>query len=219
MLATRWVRQSTRFGPTFVDYDARVLEPRGWTLEQSHWAARLSVACPPGPILELCAGAGQIGLAAAVLTGRPLLQVEVDPVAAGYARDNAARAGLGSRSEVRIATVEQALRPGERFGLIIADPPYLRSEQVADWPADPARAIDGGPDGLAVIRSCIAVADAQLMHGGFFLLQVAGREQAAQLQPALAARRLTVHDLLVVAPSRAIVSIGRPRHPGGRAWS
>jgi release factor glutamine methyltransferase len=136
--------RTTAFGPVRVRSDARVLAPRSWTLLQSKWAAELAEAAPPGPVAELCAGVGAIGLAAAVLTGRNLVQVEVDPVAAAYARTNAAAAGLAERVDVRQRPLEHALRPGEHFPLILADPPYLRSEDVERWPADPATAIDGG---------------------------------------------------------------------------
>ena len=171
-------RASCRFGPVRVDYDDRVLAPRPWTLIQSRWAAELAAAAAPGPILELCAGAGQIGLAAAVLADRDLCQVEADPVAAAYASENAARAGWADRVEVRVARLEDALRPGEQFPLLLADPPYLPSAEVPDWPADPVGAIDGGTDGLEVTRRVLDVAAAHLPGGGHLLLQVAGPAQA-----------------------------------------
>src|SRR4051812_32759180 len=103
------------FGPLVIGYDARVLPPRPWTLEQSQWAAVLCAEAEPGPLLELCAGAGQIGLAAAVLADRDLVQVEADALAAGYARANALRAGWSGRVEVRTERLEQALRADEVF--------------------------------------------------------------------------------------------------------
>ena len=79
-----------------------MLDARAWTLLQSEWAAALAAQAEPGPMLELCAGAGHIGLAAAVLAGRDLVQVEADEVAAGYAVRNAARAGWAARTQVRM---------------------------------------------------------------------------------------------------------------------
>jgi release factor glutamine methyltransferase len=167
-----------RFGQLVIRYDATVLEPRPWTLLQSEWAARLADDAAPGPILELCAGAGQIGLAAAVLAGRDLVQVEADPRAADYARANAVRAGWADRVDVRNADLDTAMQPGEVFPIIVADPPYLRTEDVGRWPADPVKAIDGGVDGLDVVRACLAVAADHLVLGGHLVLQVAGPEQA-----------------------------------------
>src|SRR4051812_586441 len=171
-------RQRCRFGPLEIDLDERVLVPRPWTFAQSEWAAELAVDAPAGALLELCAGAGQIGLAAAQLGGRPLVQVEADPVAAGYAAGNAVRAGLAGRTEIRCTRLETAIGPDERFPIVLADPPYLRSADVTRWPADPPTAIDGGPDGLAVVRACLDVAARCLPAGGALLLQVAGPLQA-----------------------------------------
>ena len=100
-------RRSCTFGPITVDYDERVLEPREWTLQQSRWAAELAGDAESGPILELCSGAGHIGLAAAVLSGRDLVQVDANPVACSFAIFNAARAGLGfPRVHVRTARLD-----------------------------------------------------------------------------------------------------------------
>ncbi|MBI2244007.1 MAG: methyltransferase, partial [Nocardioides sp.] len=52
------------FGPLRITFDGRVLRPRPWTAAQSEWAAEILADAPAGPVLELCAGAGQIGLLA-----------------------------------------------------------------------------------------------------------------------------------------------------------
>jgi methylase of polypeptide subunit release factors len=209
------VTRSCEFGPLTVSYDEQVLTPRPWTFEQSRWAADLAADTPPGPILELCAGAGHIGLAAAVLADRDLVQVEADPVAARYAADNAERAGWADRVQVRVARIENALGPDERFALIVADPPYLRSGDVTRWSEDPQAAIDGGTDGLDVIRQCLAVAAEHLTADGQLLLQVAGPAQDARVRGLLAAGpavSLAPRDTRVVDDERAILLIGRPAH-------
>lgn len=206
-------RRTTQFGPVLVDFDGRVLAPREWTLAQSEWAAELSAVLPDGPILELCAGAGHIGLAAAVLAGRDLVQVEADPVAAEYARFNADRAGWAARTEVRDEPMQRALGPDERFGLIIADPPYLPTADVPLWPDDPVAAIDGGPDGLDLLRTCLDLAAAHLQPGGWLLLQVAGVAQAELVENHLDAHgpeHLHPVDVRVVDAARAVMALCRP---------
>jgi len=163
------------FGPIDVEYDATIIVPRPWTLAQSTWAGELSEALPPGPLLELYCGAGHIGLAAARMSGRRLVQVDDDPRACEWARRNAAR--LAIDSEVRCGSVESVLLDDEQFPLVVADPPYLRADQVASYPHDPVHAIDGGPDGLGEIRRCIEVAAAHLAPDGALLLQVRGARQ------------------------------------------
>jgi release factor glutamine methyltransferase len=219
------------FGPLVVRYDERVLTPRPWTLMQSLWAAELATEAPDGPLLELCSGAGQIGLAAAVFSGRALVQVEADPVAAGYARANAASADRRLPVEVRNAPMHLALAAGERFAVILADPPYLPTADVARWPDDPVSAIDGGADGLDLVRVCLRVASGHLLPGGSMLLQVAGDCQARAVVEMLG----TIPDLDLEHlgtrhhdPDRAVMLLGRTvkagdggemaRPPGGGGY-
>ncbi|MEO5680667.1 MAG: methyltransferase [Acidimicrobiales bacterium] len=212
-----------RFGPLDVTYDQRVLVPRPWTLAQSRWAAALVTGCGPGRLLELCAGVGHIGLAAAVLAERGLVQVELDPVAAGYARANAERAGWAARVEVRIGPLAGAIEAHERFPLVIADPPYLPTVDIGRFPEDPRLAIDGGADGLDVVRACLSVAGRHLQAGGALILQVAGPGQARAVEALVAARpvgALQPVDTRVVNQERALVLLrqaGTPAVPAGRA--
>ena len=56
--------QSVDFEGLRIEYDEHVLAPRPWTAAQSRWAAELIRVAPPGPVLEVCSGAGHIGLLA-----------------------------------------------------------------------------------------------------------------------------------------------------------
>lgn len=202
--------RTCHFGPVAVRYDARVLAPRLWTLAQSVWAAEFACArSDAAPILELCAGAGQIGLAAAVLADRDLVQVEVDPVAAGFAAANARYAGWGARVEVRVEAMRDALRADETFPVIVADPPYVTSDAVGRWPEDPVLAIDGGPDGLDLIRTCLDLAAGHLSDGGCLLLQVAGQRQAEQVARLAPGCALRAAELRAVDAERAVLRVDR----------
>ncbi len=199
--------RNIEFGGHLIEFDDRVLEPRPWTFLQSRWGADIAADAAPGPMLELCAGAGQIGLVAAVLAGRDLVQVDVDPVACSYARGNAARAGWADRVEVRCAPVDEALAPDERFPVVLADPPYVPSDQIGRYPDDPIAAIDGGPDGLALVRSCLAVASSALADGGSILLQLWGVHQVdeiTELPSDLAVVEVRSHD-----DTRAVAHLSR----------
>lgn len=173
---------TTTFGPLHVTYNEDVLAPRQWTLAQSHRAAELLHQKDAGPILELCAGAGHIGLATIYLTGRSGVLVDLNPTAAEFARHNAAAAGLSDIVEVRTGEFAATIAPEERFAAIIADPPWVPTDQVPAFPADPPVAIDGGPDGLVVARACVRVANTCLMSGGVMLLQLGSSEQVHRLQ-------------------------------------
>jgi methylase of polypeptide subunit release factors len=173
------------FGPLMVTFDATVLRPRPWTAAQGEWAAELIAtgAAPDGPLLELCSGAGQIGLVAAVRSGRSLVQVDASESACRFARANADAAGaaVAGRVSIRAAPFERALADDERFAIVIADPPYIPTAEVDRFPEDPHTAIDGGPDGLQVLDACLQTAAAHLLPGGHVLAQVRGQSQAETL--------------------------------------
>lgn len=184
--------ETTDFGLLRISFDHRVLRPRPWTTAQSEWAAELAATAPPGPVLELCAGAGQIGLLAVLGTARPLVCVDVDPVACSFARGNAEAAGLVDRVEVREGHMDEVVRDDERFALVVADPPWVRRAEVGRYPEDPLRAIDGGDDGLDLARTCVAVARRHLLPGGSVLLQLGTADQVGLLESVDAAEVVEV---------------------------
>ena len=176
--------RSVDFEGLQIAHDERVLEPRPWTAMQSRWAAEL-VESHDGPgarVLELCAGAGHIGLLAASLSGASLVCVDLNPVACEYAVANAAAAGLAERVEVRCTALEQARTDGEApFDLVIADPPWVLRDEIGRFPEDPELAIDGGPDGLDVARACLVSARSAVEPGASLLLQLGDIVQAQRL--------------------------------------
>lgn len=176
------VPKQLSFGSLTIEYDDRVIEPRSWTTAQSHWAADLIRMSPQGPVLELCCGAGHIGLLAVTLRPRPLVQVDLDPVACGYARANATAAKPAEEVRVVEGRMDSALDAAERFVGVIADPPWVPSADVEQFPEDPTVAIDGGPDGLDLARSCVEVAATHLVDGGWVLLQMGTEAQVEGLQ-------------------------------------
>jgi methylase of polypeptide subunit release factors len=197
------------FGPLVVTFDEAVLQPRPWTLLQAAWLDELDRegALPPGPILELCCGAGHIGQAAAAFTGRALVQVDLDPHACALARANAEANGLGAVVEVRNRDLGAAvdLAGGERFPVVLADPPYLPADEVESWPDDPALAIDGGDgEGLALPRRCVTVAAGALADGGVVLLQARGADQVEALGPDIEAAGLVLDGLREEDEERAV---------------
>ncbi|WP_298458912.1 methyltransferase [uncultured Cellulomonas sp.] len=196
--------ETMEFGPLVVGFTDGVLRPRPWTVLQASWAAELSAGLPPGRILELCAGAGHIGQAASSLTGRALVQVDVDPHACGVARRNAGRNGLAARVDVRCGDLEVAVGGDDRFAMVLADPPYLPRDEVGDFPEDPVGAIDGGADGLDLLRRCLVVAGAHVADGGAVLLQTRGRDQVHGLLADLDAAGLRLVDVRAHDGRRAV---------------
>lgn len=171
----------TTFGGLAIAYDDDVIEPRSWTEAQSQWAADLLAQSPEGEVLELCSGAGHIGLLAVMLSPHPLVQVDLNPTACAFARANAAAAGVvGVR--VLEGPIDSTLDPDDRFVGVIADPPWVPSAETSRFPEDPILAIDGGQEGVDLARSCVEVAACHLVEGGWVLLQIGTAEQASAIE-------------------------------------
>lgn len=201
-----------RIGRLDILFDDRVLRPRPWTVAQSAWAAEILQDAPAGPVLELCSGAGHIGLLTVADSERRLVAVDADPVACEFGRMNAAAAGMAERVEVRNATLAEALREDERFPVIVADPPWVPSSRTLAFPADPLTAIDGGEDGLALARECLEVARTHLDRDGVMLLQLGDLQQAGAIADDLrevpaSARRLALTDVRRPHPSGVVACV------------
>jgi methylase of polypeptide subunit release factors len=180
--------ETMRFGQLEVRFDDRVLRPRPWTLAQSHWAAELVDDLPAGPLLELCAGVGHIGMELASRAGRDLVLVDANPFACEHARFNALAADLSGGAEVRHGPMDAVIGEEEAFALVLADPPWVPSHDTARFPEDPRPAIDGGPDGLEVARLCVELTGRHLLPGGASVLQLGTAGQAQQIEEHVAAR-------------------------------
>jgi methylase of polypeptide subunit release factors len=208
------------FGGLVLRVGPEVIVPRPWTVYQSRWAAELAARLPAGPILELCAGCGAIGLEAARRSGRRVVLVDASAAACRCAAGNVTANGMEDGAEIRHAPARDALGAGERFPLILADPPYVPSADVSRYPADPRLAIDGGADGLGPMREILRVVSGHLAEGGAALVQVRGAAQAEQVSrlagamaPALRTDAIRGYGI-----DRAVIELrageGRPR-PGG----
>ena len=201
-------QEAIDFGPVTVAFDGTVLRPRPWTLAQAEWAAELAAA--GSDVLEVGCGAGHIGLAAAVMSGSRLVQVDRDPAACRWAALNAATGGCGDRVEQRCGTAGEVLAEGELFDVVIADPPYVPSAEVRLYPEDPPGAIDGGPDGLETVRSFLGDISGHVAPGGSVLLQVRGAGQVDDIARWLAhpaSPALVVTEARFYGDLRAVVRV------------
>jgi len=207
-------RQLT-FGPVTVRYGEQVLAPRPWTVLQARWAADVAPSLPPGRMLELCSGAGHIGQAVSSWSRRALVQVDIDPLACALAEAHAAANGLAELVEVRCGDLEEVVGTTERFPIVLADPPYLPSDDVDDWPDDPGLAIDGGEDGLELARTSLRVAADRVTSDGAVFLQALGRGQVERLADTIAEVQLAVDEVRSHDARRAVALL-RPV-PGSRS--
>ncbi|MCV9918918.1 peptide chain release factor N(5)-glutamine methyltransferase [Pseudomonas sp. BT-42-2] len=141
----------------------------------------------PARMLDLGTGTGAIALALA--SERPAWQVvAVDRIDAAVALAERNRQRLQLNNvHVRTSYWYDAL-DGERFDLIISNPPYIRAEDphlvAGDVRFEPSSALVAGQDGLDDLRVIIAQASGHLLPGGWLLLEH-GYDQAADVRELL----------------------------------
>nr|WP_283939755.1 50S ribosomal protein L3 N(5)-glutamine methyltransferase [Pseudomonas sp. R3.Fl] len=156
--------------------DERVLVPRSPIAELIQQRFEPWLAAEPARILDLCTGSGCIGIACAY----EFLQAEVVLADLSFdalevANVNIERHELGER----VYTVQGdgfAGLPGQRFDLIVSNPPYVDAEDFADMPAEyqhePELGLACGNDGLDLVRRMLAEAADHLTEQGTLIVEV-----------------------------------------------
>ncbi|MBU3751304.1 MAG: peptide chain release factor N(5)-glutamine methyltransferase [Mycobacterium sp.] len=161
------------FGPAQLEVGPGVFIPRPETEALLEWA--LAQELPKRPlIVDLCTGSGALAVAlAAQLPGARVIGVDDDPAALEYARRNAAmttvRLVRGDVADPRLLT-----ELAGTVDLVVANPPYLACGAVLDPEVarhDPAHALFGGDDGMAVIAPVVNRASDWLRPGGLLAVE------------------------------------------------
>jgi release factor glutamine methyltransferase len=132
----------------------------------------------PEKILDLCTGSGVIGIVLAKeLEQAAVTAVDYSLDALVVASKNVTRHGLEERVQLIAADLFTCFRPDHAFDLIVSNPPYVKSgdlaglePEVRDW--EPELALTGGLDGLAVIDLiCLACLD-HLQPAGWLFMEI-----------------------------------------------
>jgi release factor glutamine methyltransferase len=238
-----YIRGFREFHGLALATDARALIPRPETellvdaavaeVVQRLTAAPRAAGSPPIRIADVGTGSGAIALALlAVLRKRRMdgqvtvLATDVSPVALDLARENAVGHGLADRLEF----AEADLLPDGISGLdiVCANLPYVKTADMAGLAADlawePRSALDGGADGLDVIRRLLLRLPGVCARGAVALLEI-GADQGASIGEAvvdaLPGWSCTMTPDLAGLPRLARVAYGphpeRGPHPEGGA--
>jgi release factor glutamine methyltransferase len=134
----------------------------------------------PPVVVDLCCGSGAVGAAIASALGRTELHAaDIDPAAVACARRNIAAAGGQVYEGDLYQPLPAALRG--RVDVLAANVPYVPSEEVGLLPPEarahePLVALDGGADGLDVLRRVAAAAPDWLAPGGHLLTETSERQ-------------------------------------------
>ncbi len=141
---------------------------------------REGITWPGDVIVDLCCGAGAIGAALAAAVDRAEVHAtDIDPAAVRCARRNVpAPCGHVYQGDL-YEPLPAGLRG--RVGILVANVPYVPSGEIRFLPPEarahePRVALDGGPDGLDVLRRVAAGAPEWLKPGGHLLIETTERQ-------------------------------------------
>jgi ribosomal protein L3 glutamine methyltransferase len=141
-------------------------------------------------VLELCTGSGCLAILSAMVFGTAEVDaVDLSADALAVARLNVDESGLAGRIRLHHGDLYGPVA-GRMYDLIITNPPYVDAEVMSLLPPEfrhePAMALDGGEDGLDLVRTIIDGAAAHLMPGGGLLCEIGtGRERLEEAYPDL----------------------------------
>ncbi len=178
------VREAWFAGLSFF-VDPRVIVPRSLIGEFLR-AGDPPVLAPSGitRILDLCTGSGAIAIAAARLwPGARVDAADISPEALAVAARNVRRHRLGHRVRLIRSDLFAALS-GERYDLILSNPPYVAEDELADLPREfqwePRLALAAGPEGLDCVLPILTRAARHLTDTGRLVLEVGGARAALE---------------------------------------
>ncbi|WP_131742822.1 putative protein N(5)-glutamine methyltransferase [Actinomadura roseirufa] len=169
-----------------VSVEPGVFVPRRRTEFLVREAAARAPRAPRRPVvLDLACGSGALGMAlAAALGGCELHAADIEPAAVRCARRNVGALGHVYEGDL-YAPLPAGLRG--RVDVLLANVPYVPTGEIALLPAEarehePRVALDGGPDGLEVLRRVTAEASAWLAPGGLLLSETSERQLPAAVE-------------------------------------
>ena len=138
-------------------------------------------------LVGLDVGTGSGAIALSLLSEGPFerfVGTDVSGAALAVAARNRHALGMAERLDLRAGGVFDPIEAGERFDVVVSNPPYVAevdradlAPEIVDW--EPVEALFGGSDGLAVIRSIVEGAGAVLRPEGLLALEVGAGQAGA----------------------------------------
>lgn len=164
--------------------NSEVLIPRSPLAEVLQAQGRPWLHSPAQRILDLCTGSGCIGIEAAHQFPNAVVDlVDISSTALDLARLNVKSHGLEHRIRCLQSDGFQSLQ-GQQYDLILLNPPYVGSDEMADLPAEyrhePELALASGTDGLDLTRKLLREAANHLTASGVLFLEVGLSADALQ---------------------------------------
>jgi release factor glutamine methyltransferase len=139
----------------------------------------------PVRVLDLCTGSGVLAVTLArELSAAQVVATDISEAAVAVARKNAEHNKVADRVDVRVGDLFAPVA-GDVFDVVVANPPYIATAVIAtlekEVQREPKLALDGGADGLDVLRRLVASAPAHVAPGGLLAVEH-GYDQAEAAQ-------------------------------------
>ncbi|WFF42557.1 50S ribosomal protein L3 N(5)-glutamine methyltransferase [Salinicola endophyticus] len=164
------------------EVDERVLIPRSPIAEliEAGFAPWFEAA-PPARVLDLCTGSGCIGIATALTLPTCAVDlVDISPEALAVAKANIVRHDVGRRVRAVASDLFDGVA-GQTYDLIVSNPPYVDSRDLAAMPAEyrhePDLALGAGSDGLDIVRRILREARGYLSDDGILVVEVGNSQR------------------------------------------
>ena len=132
-------------------------------------------------VMDICCGAGNLGLAVAYYNSNvKVFATDISDGAVELTKENISFLNLGNRVEVKQGDLFSAFETNEYYGktdIVICNPPYISSAKVTKMNTEisghePALAFDGGMFGTKIIQRLISVAPKFLTESGWLIFEV-----------------------------------------------
>ncbi len=177
-----YITGESDFGGLILRSDARALAPRPETEELAQYCANLFERGTNPDILDMCTGSGCIALyLAAKFSRAQVTAVDISEDALQLAAENVRLTKLQDRVQLVQSNLFENI--SGTFDLIVSNPPYIPSAQIPglsnEVQHEPKLALDGGADGLGIIRQIVSVAADYLNPQGTLALEIGAGEAAA----------------------------------------
>ncbi len=207
---------STSFCGFEIAVNRHVLIPRPETemLAELGWQFLSTINHQPSTGLDFCTGSGCLAIAiAAKNPNAKMVATDISAEALALAKENATRNNVAEKIEFLPGDGFAALAAGAQFDLIVSNPPYIPSAEIATLEPevrdfDPRLALDGGADGLEFYRLLAVQAPPFLKPYGKIMLEF-GDGQADAIKKTFECEKWIVEAVQADYSQRARILIAR----------
>ena len=166
--------------------DERVIVPRSFIAEllREQLAPWVDDPWAVGRVLDLCTGSGCLAiLSALAFPEADVDAIDISPDALAVAKRNVSDYGLESRLHLIESNLFTGLK-GQRYDVIISNPPYVNAESMAVLPEEyrhePELALASGEDGLDLVRIMLMEVGEHLNPGGLLIVEIGHNRDALE---------------------------------------